>query len=419
VSSFATTVDEERDRAEARAARLTGRDELERSTFLFLACVLLLLGFGVVMVWSAAAVESAERGAGGSPWRPLLVHGVKVAVGLGLMIGAASLDPRRVARLATPFYVGTLALLALVLVPGIGLESHGSRRWFSFQLLQGFALQPSELAKLSLLVFLAAWVAKRPDLGASFRGSFLPAAGAVLLPGALILLETDFGTFLLLTALGFLLLLLAGARARHLALLATIALPPAIFFLAVNPSTRYVFHRLGAFVDAFGGGDATAAAATGASLQQIDFAESALRVGGVTGVGLGAGRHKLFFLAESDNDFILSVIGEELGFVGTSIVLLLFALLLWSGRRVLLGIRHRFGFLVVAGVLVTIAMQALMNLFVAVRLAPVKGIPLPFVSSGGSSLACLCLGVGLVLSMARHRELDAPELGPESGGREG
>jgi len=189
-------------------------------------------------------------------------------------------------------------------------------------------------------------------------------------------------------------------------------LPLAITFLALNPKTSYVFDRLGAFV---GHPSATAAASSGGA-QQADFAASALQVGGLTGVGLGAGRHKLFFLAEADNDFILSVVGEELGYVGTTVVLLLFALLLWSGRRVLLGVRHRFGFLVVAGVLTTIAMQALMNLFVAVGWAPVKGIPLPFVSSGGSSLAVLCLGVGLVLSIARHPDLDAPELGPEASG---
>jgi cell division protein FtsW len=392
------------------AERFTEPAELRRSAFLLLSCVLVLLAFGIVMVWSAAAIESAEgRPGSGSPLKPLFVHGVKVAVGLALMACAARLDLRRLARLATPFYVGSLVLLALVLVPGIGHESHGSRRWFPPALLGGFAFQPSELAKLALIVHLAARVARVEDFGASFRRSFLPAAFAVLLPGALILLETDFGTFVLLTVLGFLLLLIGGASVLQLGLLALLTVPPALGFLALSPRTSYVFDRLLAFV----GRAPETAAVAGGGLQQIDFAESALRVGGLTGVGLGAGRHKLFFLAESDNDFILSVIGEELGFVGTTAVLLLFALLLWSGRRILLGVRHRFGFLIVAGVLVTIAMQALMNLFVAVRLAPVKGIPLPFVSSGGSSLAVLCLGVGLVLAVARQADADAPELSPE------
>jgi len=388
-------------------ARLTEADEVRRSSFLLLSCVLVLLALGIVMVYSAAAVRSAE--AGGSPFQPLVAHGVKVAVGLALMAAAARLDPRRLARCATVFYVVTLVLLALVLVPGVGIESHGSRRWFSLPAIAGFALQPSELAKLSLVAFLASRLARKPDVGASFRHGFLPAAAAVLLPGSLILLETDFGTFVLLTALGFLLLLLAGARVSHLVLLAAFTLPPALLFLSSNPSTRYVFDRLGAFV----GRPAVARAATAPALQQIDFAESALRVGGPTGVGLGGGRHKLFFLPECENDFILAVIGEELGFVGTTCVVVLFALLLWSGARILMGIRHRFGFFVVAGVLVTIAMQALMNVFVAVRFAPVKGIPLPFLSSGGSSLAVLCLGVGIVLSIARHRDAAGSELGPE------
>ena len=391
-------------------SRLTDRAELDRSAFLFLGSVLTLLALGVVMVYSAAGVEAATgRHGDGSTLRPFVSHAIKVAVGVVLMLGAARLDPRTLVRFAKPAYLVAVVLLALVLVPGIGVESNGSRRWLNTQRFLGFGLQPSELAKLALVVMLAAWAAKVGDVGASFRRTFLPGAALVLLPAALILLETDFGTCLLLSALGFLLLLLAGASVHHLGLLVALGIPLVALFLWINPGTHYIFRRIDAFADAWsgGGGDAATAGAT-----QVAYAQEALRIGGLTGVGLGAGRHKLFFLAEADNDFILSVVGEELGYVGTTIVLLLFALLLWSGRRVLLGVRHRFGFLVIAGVLTTIAMQALMNLFVAVRWAPVKGIPLPFVSSGGSSLAVLCLGIGLVLSIARHPDLDAQELGP-------
>jgi cell division protein FtsW len=386
--------------------------ELERSAFTLLACVLILLGLGTVMVWSASAVEAAEGGHEGvTSWSPLASHLKKVGIGLVLMFVASRLDLRRILRHSWHFYVVSLALLALVLFPKIGLEVNGSKRWMASAPLIGFALQPSELAKLALIVFLAAYIAKTPDLGASFRRSFLPAAGAILVPGALILMETDFGTFVLVATLGFLLLLLAGARVRHLALLLILGGGPALGFLWANAKTQYIFARIGTFFDHH----VNDAPVVTTSLQQIEFAESALHVGGVAGVGLGAGRHKLFFLSESENDFILSVVGEELGFVGTTVVVFLFALLLWSGRRVLLGVRHRFGFFVTAGVLITIAMQALMNVFVAVRWAPVKGIPLPFVSSGGSSLAVLCLGVGIVLSVARHSDLDLPELGVDGG----
>lgn len=386
----------------------TEPDELRRSSFTFLACVLILLALGTVMVWSASAVEAAEGGHGGqSLWAPLVSHLKKVAFGLTLLVVAARLDLRRIMKLSWPFYLLALLLLALVLVPHVGLERNGSKRWMATHDLIGFALQPSEFAKLALIVFLSAYIARTQDLGASFRRSFLPAAAAILLPGALILLETDFGTFVLVATLGFLLLLLAGARVRHLALLAILGGGPALAFLWINPNTHYIFNRVGAFV----GRPADAVPDAKPQLNQIDFAQSALQVGGVSGVGLGAGRHKLFFLKESENDFILSVVGEELGYVGTTVVVLLFALLLWSGRRVLLGVRHRFGFFVTAGVLITIAMQALMNVFVAVKWAPVKGIPLPFVSSGGSSLAVLCLGVGLILSVARHGSLEDAELG--------
>jgi len=399
-------------------SRLTDRAELDRSAFLFLGSVLTLLALGVVMVYSAAGVEAATgRHGDGSTLRPLVSHGIKVAVGLVLLLGAARLDPRALVRFAKPGYLVAIALLALVLVPGIGVLSNGSRRWMNTQRLLGFGLQPSEFAKLALVVMLAAYAAKVGDVGASFRKTFLPGAAMVLLPAALILLETDFGTCLLLSALGFLLLLLAGARVNHLGLLLAFGIPVVALFLWLNPGTHYIFRRIDAFADAWsgGGGDAASAGAT-----QVAYAQEALRVGGLTGVGLGAGRLKLFFLAEAENDFILAVIGEELGFVGTTAVLLLFALLLWSGRRLLLGMKHRFGFFVMAGVLITIAIQALMNVFVAVRWAPVKGIPLPFVSSGGSSLTVLCLGVGIALSCARHAEADDPLLGPaESAGDDG
>jgi cell division protein FtsW len=385
----------------------TEPDELKRSSFTLLACVLILLAFGTVMVWSASAVEAAEGGKGGlSFWTPLFSHLKKVAVGLALMFAAARLDLRRILKLSSTFYLVALLLLALVLVPKIGLEANGSKRWLATNTLIGFALQPSEVVKLALIVFLSAYIAKTPDLGASFRKSFLPAAAAILVPGALILCETDFGTFVLVATLGFLLLLLAGARVRHLVLLAILGGGPALGFLMVSPKAQYIRDRVSSFLDHH----VRKLPTNAAQLEQIDFAESALKVGGVSGVGLGAGRHKLFFLKESENDFILSVVGEELGFVGTTAVVFLFALLLWSGRRVLLGVRHRFGFFVTAGVLITIAMQALMNVFVAVRWAPVKGIPLPFVSSGGSSLAVLCLGIGMILSVARHGDLAEEEL---------
>jgi cell division protein FtsW len=384
----------------------TEPDELKRSSVTLLACVLILLALGTVMVWSASAVAAAEGHSGASSWSPLFSHLKKVAVGLSLMFVAARLDLRRILKLAWPFYIGALLLLALVLVPKIGIEVNGSKRWMATNALIGFALQPSEVIKLALIVFLSAYIARTPDVGASFRRSFLPGAFAILVPGALILMETDFGTFVLVATLGFLLLLLAGARVRHLVLLAILGGGPALGFLMVSSKTQYIRDRVGAFLDHH----VRNVPQNKAQLEQIDFAESALKVGGLSGVGLGAGRHKLFFLTESENDFILSVVGEELGFVGTTVVVFLFALLLWSGRRVLLGVRHRFGFFLTAGVLITIAMQALMNVFVAVRWAPVKGIPLPFVSSGGSSLAVLCLGVGLILSVARQGHLGEQEL---------
>ena len=318
--------------------------------------------------------------------KPLVGHFAKIGLGLALLIAAACIDYRRWMQWSTGLYLLALLALSLVLVPGIGSRVNGARRWFQFDALP-FAVQPSEFAKLAVILGVATYVTRTSNIGKSFGKTFLPAALLILVPASLILVETDLGTFLLVSMMGFVLLQLAGMKLQHLLWLSFCALPMLVYL--VIEKLDYVVARF----TGYGDPDPSS---------QVGFGLSALSAGGVTGVGLGGGRTKLFFLAEAENDFILSVVGEELGFIGTTAVVLLFTTLLWSGGRILLGIHDRFGFFVVAGVLLTIATQALINLAVATGCVPVKGMPLPFVSAGGSSLTALCLAVGIVISVARH-----------------
>ncbi len=391
----------------------TDPTEVRRSAHLMLACVLTLLTLGAVMVFSAAGVKRAERtearqsafAASPAPasldelqrasLKPLASHLCKVLLGLGLLFAAARMDYRRWVTWSRGFYFLTVVLLILVLVPGIGAEINGARRWFRPGFLP-FALQPSEIAKLAVIVYLAAWFSRTPDLSSSFRHGFLPGVLAVSLPASLILIETDVGTFLLVSMLGFSLMMLAGAKVLHFVLLGSAAIPLLVYF---------IWQRLPYVVDRFTGFQDPS------PTSQVGIALSAMSAGGLTGVGLGAGRSKLFYLAEAENDFILSVVGEELGFLGSTLVVALFAVLFWSGARILLGVRNRFGFFLVAGVLITIVTQTLINLAVATASVPVKGMPLPFVSAGGSSLTILCLGVGMILSVARNPDRPSVQLG--------
>jgi cell division protein FtsW len=374
---------------------------MRRAAFLLLSSVLILLALGVAVVTSASSGREVLRSDAGL-WGSFHSHGFKVLLGVLLILLGASVDYRSWARHSRLLYIVALVLLILVLVPGIGAKVNGSRRWFRSDWLP-FAFQPAEYAKLAMILFLGQWIARTPDLSRSFTKTFLPGAAAVLLPAGLILMQTDFGTFLLLTMLGFSLLLLAGARVQHLLLLASTTLPLVIYLVVDRLS--YVKQRFTGF-------------AGSEPPLQVKFSLSALQVGGLGGVGLGGSHHKLHFLPHCDNDFILSIIGEELGFLGTTAILFLYTLLIWSGVKVLLGVRSRFGFVVVSGVLLVIVTQALINIAVATGAAPVKGMPLPFVSAGGSSLVVLCLGVGLVLSVARHSALPSVSLASGEGGDE-
>ncbi|WNG29477.1 putative lipid II flippase FtsW [Cystobacter fuscus] len=361
---------------------------------LLLCAVLSLVSLGLVMVYSASAVMAQDK-LGDSLYflhRHLLAAGIGVvAMAVGMKVGW-----RRLARLAYPLLLVTLVLLVLVLIPGIGTTVGGARRWIR---LPGFSLQPAEVAKFAWVVYLSYSLAKKREKVATFSVGFLP---HLLLCGLLVglcMLQPDFGSSVLLVFLLFALLFAAGTKVSYLVGSVLLALPLAYAAIATSP---YRMKRVLAFLDPW------------AHRHDIGYqvAESLMSIGsgGLTGLGLGDGRQKLFFLPEAHTDFIFAIIGEELGLVGVGVLVALYAIIIWRGIRASLAAPEAFGTYLGLGLTSIIAVQAAVNMCVAMGLLPTKGLTLPFVSYGGSSLVVLMGGAGVLLSLSASAQ-------PGGGGR--
>jgi cell division protein FtsW len=353
---------------------------------------LLLAAFGLVMVYSASSVYALGRF--GSDTHFALRQLVYLGVGLVALLVAMRLDYRVLAKWSRPLLLAAVVLLIVVLVPGLGVRVGGAQRWFR---LGPLSLQPSELAKLALMIYLATILAdenrRLKTLGTGFVAPLL----VVGLVTGLTLLQPDLGTAVLLGMSALLLMFVAGTRVVYLFAAGLIAAPLAWFAVVGTP---WRLKRLMAFFDPEGHKE-------GAGYQVYE-ALLTLGSGGLSGVGLGEGHQKLFYLPEAHTDFILPVIGQELGFLGVSAVLVLFGLLLWRGTRAALGAPDRFGRYLATGITSVLGFQACMNMAVVVGAMPTKGITLPFVSYGGTSLVISLFMIGVLLSISRgHRPTEA------------
>ncbi len=360
-----------------------------RFDFILLGAALILVGIGIVMVYSTSAILAGDRF--GDPYYFLKRQATYAGVGFLLMLATMIFVPHGLLkRWAYPIFVLSALMLIAVLIPNIGHKAGGAMRWLK---IGGFSFQPSEFAKLGLIIFLAYFLTKKEEKIRSFSFAFLP---TVLLSGliiVLLLMEPDFGAALFLTAMVFLLLFISGARMIYLAgaiLLAT----PVLYFLLMNAEYRY--KRLISFIRPWED-------PSGTSFQIIQSFLS-FGSGGLFGVGLGEGRQKLFFLPAPHTDFILSIIGEELGLLGALGVVLLFFLLAFRGIQIGISIQDRFGSYLALGITLMIALQAIINMGVVLGLLPTKGLPLPFVSYGGTSLIANFIGLGILLRLSTHAE---------------
>jgi cell division protein FtsW len=364
-----------------------------------LAAALALTGLGAVMVYSASAVVAETRIH--DQFYFLVRQLVAGAIGGALLVAALWLGPRRIQRLALPVLGVTLAALVLVLVPGVGRMAGGARRWIDL----GFiSFQPAEASQVAFVLFLARALARKDaEALRSLRHGFGPLAAVAGLVMALCLAEKDFGSCVVLAAVFVLVVFAAGVRARHLAALAAVVLPVGLWAIA---GTRYRMARISAWLDPFQQRD-------GAGFQMV---ESLLGIGngGFFGQGLGQGKGKLFYLPAAHTDFIGAVVAEELGLAGMTLLVALYAVFTWRGLRAALRAEDRFSCFLALGVTALVATQALLNLGVVLVLLPTKGLTLPFISYGGSSLITLLGATGALLAVSRERGgyLRPAEAGP-------
>ncbi len=345
-----------------------------------------LMGFGMVMVWSASSVLAQDRH--GSAYYFLIKQALWGVIGIGGMVAALRLDYRTLRRPGVVYALlaaSTLLLIGVLFLKPVN-ETH---RWIR---LGALSFQPAELAKLSIILFLAYHVERRIDRVNEFALLF-PALLLLGWFGFLILIQPDLGTAFCLVLTGAVMLFVAGVRLRYFFVL---AIPSLAALVAAILAVPWRIRRLLVFFDPWSDPQ-------GAGYQVIQSL-IAVGTGGVHGVGLMEGRQKLFFLPYPYSDFIFAVIGEELGILGAVTVVLAFVVLLWRGLRAAWGAPDEFGRFLAIGVTLSIVFQAFINISVTLGLLPTKGIPLPFISAGGSSLVFALVGIGLVANVAQHAD---------------
>jgi len=346
-----------------------------------------LLAIGLVMVYSASiAIAEAARYTGNNGEYYLLRQALFIALGIGVGIGAFQV-PMRVWQQASPYlFLAGLLLLVIVLIPGIGREVNGSRRWIPL----GFAnLQPSELMKFLAVLYAADYTTRKAAFMHDFKKGFLPMAGVMILAGALLLREPDFGAFVVIISIAMGILFLGGLNWKVFAGLVVVLLIGFVLLILTSPyRLQRVLGFMDPFADPYGKG------------YQLSHALIAFGRGEWVGLGLGGSVEKLFYLPEAHTDFLLAVIAEEFGFIGVVVVIALFAWLIV--KAFLIGHRaaqleRNYCALVAQGIGIWLGVQALINMGVNVGLLPTKGLTLPFLSFGGSGIVANCVALSILM----------------------
>jgi cell division protein FtsW len=359
---------------------------LDRTSTDMLVIVVALLGLGIVM----AASTAPPRNRGLAQFL-VLRHALWVLAAAVACYAAYVLDYHLLRRLSVPLLL--LSLLSLGGVLYFGTEINGAKRWYRFA---GISVQPSEFFKLALCLYMADFLAREQERVRTFWKGFVQPVLIMGVAFILILRQPDFGTALLIATVTFAMLFVAGIRIIHVVPAVLASVPLLYHLVAVVP---YRVQRILAFLDPW-------ADPKGAGYQVIQSL-LALGSGGLVGMGLGNSRQKLNFLPEAGNDFIFAIVGEELGLVGAGAVVALFALLFWCGMRVALRSPDLYGTLLAFGLTLTIGLQAVVNIAVVTCSAPTKGLALPLVSAGGSSLVATMAALGVVMNVASHTSEDA------------
>jgi cell division protein FtsW len=358
--------------------------KLSPDKWLFAATTGLAL-FGVVMVYSASAMIAQKEN--GTQFYYVIKQGVWVAIGFVVMLLAMQFNYQQLKNRRIVYGLLIISVITLLAVFGFS-SSNGAHRWLKFR---AFSVQPSEISKLALIIFLAYFLEKRAGEEGDFWRTFLPCGFVTCLLAGLIIIEPDLGTAMMLALIFAVVVFTAGARLLHLGMAAAPALVGVIGLLLFVP---WRLKRMVTFLDPW-------ADPQGGGFQVV---QSLLAVGsgGTNGLGFAQGKQKMLFLPFAHSDFIFAVVGEELGLVGSLGVVAVFALFLWRGVRTALLAPDRFGMLLSLGIVTSIVAQALFNISVVLSLVPTKGIPLPLISYGGSSLVPTLAAVGILLNVSQH-----------------
>jgi cell division protein FtsW len=348
-----------------------------------------LICFGIIMIYSSSSIYAWDKL--GDTAFFLKRQIMYVLLGFIFSLLVMSLDYRKLREFSRPLLLVALVLLLFLLIPGVAREIAGAKRWFR---LFGYSFQPSEFAKIAIIFYMADFLSRRSNRLNNFFLGFLPAMVVLGLFILAILMQPDLGTAVAITVIVFVMLFVAGVRLAHLFSIILLALPAFYFLIARVP---YRMMRIKAFlnpwIDPKGSGF------------QIIQSQLALGSGGILGVGLGQSKQKLFYLPAAHTDFIFSIIGEELGFLGTAAVAVLFIIFIWLAWRIMKNAPDNFGKLLSLGLITMIGFEAIVNMGVSTASLPTKGLPLPFISYGGSSLIFNMVSVGILLNISKSKAI--------------
>ncbi len=357
--------------------------KLEDYDLMVMLMAIALTCFGVVMVFSASSVMAAKRYHDGFFF--LKRQGLFAIMGLSIMLVVMQVNYHFWRKLAVPILLACLLLLVMVLIPGIGGKAGGASRWLK---LPGFNLQPSEMAKMALIMYMAYSLDKKQEKVKNFAYGIIPYMVILAILIGCLAMQPDIGGALTLVAVAFSMLFAAGTRLSHILSMVLLALP----LLAYKLSRGYHRGRMEAWTNPWSDPD-------GKGFQIIQ-SWLALGSGGVFGQGLGEGKQKLFYLPEAHTDFILSVVGEEFGFMGVIVIVVMFFLLVQRALRIAMAAQDAFGRYLALGIAMLFGIQATVNMGVVTGLLPTKGLALPFISYGGSSLLINLFAVGILLNIS-------------------
>ena len=360
--------------------------EGERPDILILVIALILVTIGTAMIYSSSSILAMERFKDAQFFLKKQIF--FVVIGMGVMVLLTKLDYHYLKKLAYPGIILSIILLLLIFIPPLGIRAGGARRWLN---LGFFSFQVTELVKICIVLFLAHFLTRKANYLKSFsRGMLIPLLVTFLII-VLIALQPDFGATIMIAMILMLMLFLAGCRIRHLAGLTALLIPAAVWMIMFR---SYRIDRLKVFLNPWND--------PGNKGFQIIQSLLSFGSGGAFGVGIGDGMQKLFYLPEPHTDFILSVIAEESGFVGVAVVIFLFVVLIMRGFVVAFRAPDLFGTLLAAGLTMVLAMGAFINIAGVMGLIPLKGLTLPFLSYGGTSLVMSLVAVGILLNISSH-----------------